>query len=264
MEYLIVGGSIAGATAAKAIRANDPDGSITMITAEKPFYYRPMIPSLIDGSMAEGDIAFPKELAEGLGVQVVHDQAATLDAENKIITAVSENRFHFDKLLIATGSVPLIPGVPGIERALPLRTLHDADKIKTAATAAKKAVILGGGLVGIKAAVALTQLGIAATIIEKLDQILFPRLDPKGAGMVLAKLEEAGIKVILTDTIFEVLSAGVRLASGEEIEADLVVVAIGTRPNTDWLNGSGLRIDQAVVVDEKMQTSASQGLRTSN
>jgi NAD(P)H-nitrite reductase large subunit len=134
--------------------------------------------------------------------------------------------------------------------------LDDAHKIKAAAAGARKTVILGGGFVGIKAASALSKLGHDITIIEKLSQILYPRLDQKSADIVQKRIEEKGIQIITNDTIAEVLDRGVKLSSGDAIEeADLVILAIGISPNTGWLEGSGLKIEQAVITDEFLKTS---------
>jgi NAD(P)H-nitrite reductase large subunit len=256
MQYVIVGGSIAGASAIRAIRANDPEGVITLVTAEKPFYYRPLIPLIIDGDITDEDIFFPEDIETSLGIQLVSDRAVALDPEKKELTLDSGNKLAYDKLLIATGSIPLLPDVPGTEKAFTLRTLKDAHKIKEAAVAATKTVILGGGFVGIKAAIALAKLGHDITIIEKLSQILYPRLDQKSADIVQKRIEKKGIKCITTDTITEVLDGGVKLTSGDVIEADLVILAIGISPNTGWLEGSGLKIEQAVMIDEFLKTSA--------
>ena len=256
MQYVIVGGSIAGASAIRAIRANDPEGVITLVTAEKPFYYRPLIPLIIDGDITDEDIFFPEDIETSLGIQLVSDRAVALDPEKKELTLDSASRLEYDKLLIATGSIPLLPDVPGTEKAFTLRTLNDAHKIKEAAAGARKTVILGGGFVGIKAASALSKLGHDITIIEKLSQILYPRLDQKSADIVQKRIEKKGIRCITTDTITEVLDGGVKLTSGDVIEADLVILAIGINPNTEWLEGSGLKIEKAMVVDELLKTSA--------
>jgi NAD(P)H-nitrite reductase large subunit len=256
MQYVIVGGSIAGASAARAIRANDPEGAIVMVAAEKPFYYRPLIPLIIDDEITQEDIFFPEDIATSHGIQLVNDRAVALDTEKKELTLESTSKLEYDKLLIATGSVPLLPDVPGTEKAFTLRTLRDAQKIKEAAAGAGKTVILGGGFVGLKAAGALLKLGLTVTIIEKLPQILYPRLDQKSAAMVQKKIEEKGVRFITTETITEVLDSGVRLTSGDVIEADLVLLAIGVSPNIGWLEGSGLKTEKAVVVDEFLKTSA--------
>lgn len=256
MQYVIVGGSIAGASAIRAIRTNDHESTIKLVTAEKPFYYRPLIPLIIDGEITDEDIFFPEDLEKTLDIKLISDRAVALNPEKKELTLESTNRLEYDKLLIATGSIPLLPDVPGTENAFTLRTLKDAHKIREAATKVRKTVILGGGFVGIKAAGALSTLGHEVIIIEKLPQILFPRLDQKSAGMVQKKIEEKRIKIITNDTITEVIDKGVRLTSGDEIEADLVILAIGISPNTGWLKGSGLKVEKAVVVDEFLKTSA--------
>lgn len=255
MQYVIVGGSIAAASAIKSIRANDSEGSLTVVSQEKPFYYRPMIPLIVDGSISETDITFSDDFIGTLGIEVVSDQAVSLAPGKKELMLASGNKLKYEKLLIATGSRPLLPNIPGVENAFTLRTLEDANKINEAAGRAKQAAILGGGLVGIKAALALSKQGLHATIVEKLAQILYPRLDQKGAAIVQTRLEQKGIRVITNDSFSAVLPNGAKLTSGAVVDADIVVLAAGTCPNTDWLDGSGVNIEQAVVVDENMKTS---------
>lgn len=255
MQYVIVGGGIAAASAIKSIRATDLQGTIMVVCREKPFYYRPMIPLIIDGSISEADITFPDDFATVQGVEVVSDQAISLTPGKKKLMLASGNMLNYEKILIATGSRPLIPNIPGIENAFTLRTLEDAHKIREAAVGAKKAAILGAGLVGIKAALALSKQGLQATIIEELPQILYPRLDQKGAAIVQARLEQKGIRVITNDSFSAVLSTGAKLTSGAAVDADMVILAAGTCPNTEWLDGSGVNLEQAVVVDENMKTS---------
>jgi NADPH-dependent 2,4-dienoyl-CoA reductase/sulfur reductase-like enzyme len=108
MQYVIVGGSIAGASAIRAIRANDSEGVITLVTAEKPFYYRPLIPLIIDGDISDEDIFFPDDIKTSLGIHLVSDRAVALDPEKKELTLDSASRLEYDKLLIATGSIPLL------------------------------------------------------------------------------------------------------------------------------------------------------------
>ena len=256
MEYVIVGGGIAAASAIKSIRLLDSECFLTIVSREKPFYYRPMIPLIVDGSITEGDLTFSDDFMSVPGIKIVSDRAVSLVPDKKVLRLASGNTLNYDELLIATGSSPRVPDIKGVESAFTLRTLEDANKIRVAAAEAKQALILGGGLVGIKAALALLKSGLQVTIVEKLPQILYPRLDKKGAAIVQARLEEKGIRVITSDSFSEISTGGAKRASGKRLDADMVVLAIGTRPNTGWLDGSGVHVELAVVVDENLKTSA--------
>lgn len=257
MQYLIIGGSIAAVSAIKAIRKNDPDGSITMVTSEWPVYYRPLIPLIIDGSRSHEDIILAENIAETHAVSLINDQALSLDPQRKMLQTAEGRQLAYDKILLATGSRPLIPAIAGSQYVLTLRYLADAVAIKGAAAQARTALVLGGGFVGVKAATALAQKGLEVTIVEKRPQILYPRLDRHAAEIIRQKIDAAGIKVITEETFAEIYPGGARLAGGGRLDADLMVAAIGVTPNIEWLDGSGVTTDQAVVVDEKLQTSQS-------
>lgn len=256
MRYAIVGGSAAGLSALRAVRAHDPSGKVVLISGEKEFYYRPLIPYVVEGSRAAEDIALVEETADFHGVEVVFERAASLDAAKKEISLESGRKVGFDRLLIATGGAALVPGVPGIGRAFTLRTLDDARRLGEASRGAGSAVVMGGGFVGLKAAAALKKIGMKVAVVEKLGQVLYPRLDGKGAEILSRRLSRAGIDILTGETVAEVLPREVRLGSGVVLKADVVVAAVGVRPGTEWLGGSGLGVERAVVVDEMLMTSA--------
>ncbi|MDH3329890.1 MAG: FAD-dependent oxidoreductase [Desulfobulbaceae bacterium] len=258
MNYTIVGGGIAAVTALKAISEYDPECQITVISEEKHcFYYRPMTPLIIKGDKERDDLLHDHE---GIGhINLIHDRATSLDADNCEVTLQGGQKVGYDRLLIATGSSPLIPQIPGVgeKNVHYLRTLKDAMGLREAAKIGQQAVIMGGGYVGIKKAEALAHQGIDVTLVEKEEHILLPRLDAQGAALVAEKLAARGVNLIMKDTIVEIKpeAKGVKLASGIELEADFVCIAVGVRPNIDWLRGSGIEMEKAIVVNELMQTT---------
>jgi len=262
MEYVIVGGSAAGLSALKAIRTRDKDGKVTLVTDEpgRP-YYRPVVAKVASGERAGDDIAFTEEHLEALGVDVVVGRAERLESSTRELTLVGGKTIGFDRLLIATGararSLP-IPGADG-PGVFTLRTLTDALRLKDAAANAKDAVVVGCGFVGVKATEALKRVGLSVTVIEAATDILQPRLDAKGAGIIRAAIEGAGVKVITSDTASEILREGgvvkgVRAASGETYPADLVVIAVGVTPNVGFLDGAGLTVRAGIVTGEGLGT----------
>lgn len=259
MNYVIAGGGIAALSAIRAIRTQDPAGAVTVVSAENPgFYYRPMTPLVVRGERESAELLqTPDALA---GVRVIHGRVAALDTSRRLVGIEGEEPLPYDRLLIATGSSPRVPDIPGVaERNVHyLRTLEDALALRAAAKPGGAAVVLGGGFVGIKAATALAQRGLRVTVVEKEPQILLPRLDAAGARIVAAALEARGITLLARETIAEILpeARGVRLASGRLLACDFVCIAVGVRPNIDWLAGSGVEVDKAVVVDEGMRTTA--------
>jgi len=258
MEYTIIGGGIAAYAALKAIRDLDRESRVTVVSAEEHcFYYRPMTPLVVKGDRERDEILYAGDLPD---FHTIHDRATGLDPATGIITLAHGGPLAFERLLIATGSSPVIPKIKGISKdnVYLLRTLADAEKLREGAKAAKRAVIIGGGLVGIKKAVALHRSGLAVTVIEEQEEILLPRLDREGAAMVAEKLRREGITILTGEGVVEIDEPGraVTLASGTVLAADLVCVAVGVRPNLEWLAGSGLAIEQGLVVDRRMRTSA--------
>ncbi|MGM0680920.1 MAG: NAD(P)/FAD-dependent oxidoreductase [Thermodesulfobacteriota bacterium] len=255
--YTIVGGGIATYSALKSLLRYDPGVQVTVVSEKKPcFCYRAMSPLAGEEGGKEGEIFFNDDLPD---FRFIHDRAVALDTENKKITLKDHDQLDFDRLLIATGSTVAVPDIPGIkgDNVFSPGAITDAELLKKAAEKGGKVVILGGGLVGIKKAEALNKMGLSVTVVDQQDNILLPRIDRDGAEIITEKLTRKGISIITGDTINSILpgSQGVALESGRRLEADLVCIATGVRPGVDWLRGSSLNIDLALVVDEKMQTS---------
>lgn len=260
MEYTIIGGGIAAYAALKAIRDLDQHSRVTVVSEEQHcFYYRPMTPLVVKGDRERDEILYAGELPD---FHTIHDRATGLDPVARTITLAHGAPLAYERLLIATGSSPVIPPIKGLtkDNVYLLRTLAEAEKLREGAKAAKRAVIIGGGLVGIKKAVALHRSGLAVTVIEQQEEILLPRLDREGAAMVAEKLRREGITILTGAGVVEIDELGrmVTLDSGAILDTDLVCVAVGVRPNLGWLTGSGLAIEQGLVVDQRLRTSSEQ------
>ncbi len=268
MRYVIIGGSIAGLSAAKAIREHDLSGEITVISGERSRpYYRPLIPLLISGEKSEDEILYPEDPLEGKNVARVLGTVVGVDAKKKEVLLASGERRYFDSLLIATGGAALKPPIPGIEGkgVHPLRSMVNALQIRNAAASSASAAVLGGGLVGIKAALALRKRGGAlreVTVIEVLPQLLNGRLDRRGAALVRAAVEREGVTVLTGQVVSGIIRtpsvvSGVKLSSNRMIKADLVVVAAGAKPNVAYLRRAGIGTNRGVLVNESLETNIS-------
>jgi len=257
MQYVIVGGGAAAVSAVRKIQEYDRTCHITVISEEEHcFYYRPMTPLVVKGDRERDELLHDHA---GLDIHMVHGRAASLSPDKKEVNLADGSTVKYERLLIATGSAPLVPSIKGITEpnVYYLRTLADAQGLRDVAKQAGKAVILGGGFVGIKKAEALAHHGLEVTVVEKENQILLPRLDAQGAALIAERLTARGITLLLNDTINEIHAEAkmVTLASGREIACDFVCIAAGVKPNIEWLAGSGIQTEKAIVVDEKMQTS---------
>jgi nitrite reductase (NADH) large subunit len=271
-RYLILGGGVSGISAASAIRENDAAAEISIVADEKAGpYYRPLIPLLVSGRMSESEIKYPENPLQGKNVRLIHETAEKVDPKNKEVLLSSGNRLRFDALLLATGGIPAKPPIPGLDGQgvyFP-RSLDQAIALRQAARGARNVVVIGGGLVGIKIALALREQSLPAgkpplevTVVEFLPEIINRALDRRGAAMIRAAVVKKGVAVLTGQTVSEIIRSpsaikGVKLASGTILPADLLVVAAGVKPNIDFLERSGIRRSTGILVDEYLQTNIS-------
>ncbi len=266
-RHVIIGASAAGMAAAQAIRDHDARGEICLLgqEADAP-YFRPMIPFLVSGRKTQDEI-----LLQGRGPY--HHQKIDLRLNTRVVRVDAKARqvhtadgavIGYDRLLVATGSRPVMPpDTQGMdtEGVMPLRTLADARQMAQRARQSRQAVVLGAGMLGLKAAAALQESGLAVTLVEKEAEIL-PWLMEADAGARIRKaLEDAGATVITSTTIRSIQGdargvCGVVLDNGRELACQLVCIGIGVAPNTACLENSGLRLEGGVVTDAHTASSA--------
>ncbi|MBU0490372.1 MAG: FAD-dependent oxidoreductase [Chloroflexi bacterium] len=260
-RYVIAGGSAAGLAAAQAIRELDPRGLITVLSAEAAApYYRPLIPFIIDGQKTVADIALLGQgpyTAPGIDVRL-NATVTAVDPAARTVTVNETETVAYDRLLIATGSRPHVPptikgtDTPGIYA---LRTLADARDIAGRVGSAQHAIMAGGGMLNLKTAFALLECGLDVTMVVTSPEVLSQVMEPDGAALIRDALEQAGLRILTGRNIAQVLGGpdgvrGVRLDTGEELPCEIVCIGKGVRPNVEFLAGSGIKVDQGVVVNE--------------
>jgi nitrite reductase (NADH) large subunit len=266
MNYVIIGNSVAATGAIRSIRNHDDKGTITVLSRENRIAYgRPLISYLLGGTITEKKMAYlPEDFYEKnnanlrLGAEVV-----AVDSKKKQVKLASSETIPFDKLLIATGGDPFVPPIEGLQgkkKIFTFTTWDDAAKLKELAYDIKRVVVIGGGLIGLKAAEGLYQIDKKVTIVELADRILSAAFDRTAGRIVAKKMKSNGIDVITEDTVVKIEGegaeiTGVTLKSGDFIPCDTVIVAIGVRPAASFLAGSGIEINRGVVVDDRMETS---------
>lgn len=269
MRYLIIGNSAAGIFAAEAIRQSDKTGAIDILSSETyPAYARCLTSYYLTGEMQESDLFLRQ-------ANFYRDHGLTLHCGERVVRVAPEHRevqcdsgrhFPYDKLLIASGSSPQIPEIPGVDSpgVFGLRTLADAKGILAMAGPGKKVAVVGGGFVSLKAAYALLKSGHDVTCLITSGQVLSQMLDGEAAGILADVLLAHGLKIRYRAGVQEILtdSAGkdgriraLRLEGGEEVPADLLIIGKGVTPNIDFLQGSGITLDQGVLVDEYLATN---------
>ena len=270
MRYLIIGNSAAGVFAAEAVRELDREGSVDIISDEKyPAYARCLTSSYLSGAMKDSDIWIrPDDFYERNKLNLRSgEKVVKIDFSGSQVYTDAERAYCYDKLLIATGASPTMPKIPGIDAkgVFGLRTLSDAKNILQYSGSGKRAVVVGGGFVSIKAAYALLKAGLHVTCLITSGQILSQMLDRDAAEIVAGVLSSKGLVIRYNTDVSEIISnndnekgptvRSVRLSGREEIPADLVIIGKGVSPNTGFLAGSGIKIEHGVVVDRYLQTN---------
>ncbi len=263
---VIVGGVAAGMSAATRLRRNDETREIVVLERGGHVSFANCgLPYHIGGSIADRDdllLQTPQSLAARFRLDVrVRHEATAIDRSRRTVTvrnpdAPGDSEIAYDELVLATGARPVRPPVPGIERAHLLRDLTDMDRIMTAADGANTAAILGGGFVGLELAENLTHRGISVCIIELADQILAP-LDPEMAAPVAEELRRHGVRIRTGVGAAAIEPGAVRLNDGTVLDADLVIAAIGVRPDSTLAQRAGLAVGPrgGIVVDDGQRTS---------
>ncbi len=266
-KYLIIGNSGGGVGAMEAIREIDKDGSLAVISDEEHHVYgRPLISYYLADEIDYDKIFYrPVDFYEKKGIDpILGKKVLKIDFDQRSVALDDGSGIGFEKLLLATGGEPFVPAIKGLEdhEFFNFITLDDSVKIRErlARKNTETAVVLGGGLIGLKAAEALTQRGIHVKVVELADRVLSPVLDEQGSAIIQRVIEQAGVEVITGHTIAEVTGQGtwvnsVILDSGERIDCGLLIIAIGVRPRVELARDTQIQVRRGIVVDKFMQTS---------
>lgn len=265
IEYVILGNSAAGIAAAAAIRKGDRSGRITIVSDEKAAgYSRVMLPLYIAGKVSKAEMVIAdKEFYASRSIRLLRGETATgLDPAVRHVALASGKFLPYDRLLIATGAAA--KGLKARGRELPgifcLRNLDDAEGIKRIlGSCDAPAVIVGGGLVGIKSLEALLHLNREVHLVISSDRILSQMLDKAASDLFLAALRERGVQVHFHSDVKafrgkDALQAAV-LADGTVLPCCVAIVGKGVVPNVGFLHGTGLDLNQGIVVDGRMETN---------
>ena len=263
-NYLIIGNGAAGIGAVYNILKHDPSSKIAILTEEKyPFYYRMNLNKILSGEETPEKI-YGKNLAwyQDKNIELILEtKVIEGNAKEKWVKTSSGDKYSYDKLLLATGSKSFVPPINGSNKngVFTLRTMSDALAIKEWAGKIKNAVIIGGGLLGLEAGHALISMGKKVTIFDNSSRLLSRQLDQYGAGLLLKILTKKGFAFKLeakTDEITGKDSAeGVKLAGGEIIPCELVIISAGVRPAMDLASSLGISCNRGIIVDDLMRTN---------
>lgn len=263
-NYIVIGGGIAGVSAAEAIRKADENGKITLISAEAEMpYFRMNLTRYLAGEISASALPLhPEAWYQNQAISLLLDSTVQrIDPQKHQVELSNGKSLKYDTLVLANGASPFIPPFPGreLEGVWIVRTHEDADSILDCCKEGLKIVCIGGGLLGLENAGALAKRGADVTVIETFDWLL-PRQLPKEGGKQLEKrIRNMGIKVITGAKVKAMLGegkvSGVVFEDGTELPADLVLITTGVSSNIQLAKDAGLKVNRGVIVDEMMRTS---------
>jgi NADPH-dependent 2,4-dienoyl-CoA reductase/sulfur reductase-like enzyme/rhodanese-related sulfurtransferase len=282
VRTIIIGGVAGGASAATRLRRLDEQHEIVVLERSGYVSFANCgLPYYIGGTIADRRnllLQTPRSLHARFGLDVrVHSEVVAIDTQARTVTVRDladggrEYTETYDHLVLSPGASPIVPPIPGAERALTLRTIEDTDRIKQrvddllgaadhtedgVGNAHHSAVLVGGGFIGLEMAESLRERGMDVTVVELGDQVMAP-LDPEMAAIVAAELRRHGVTLALGVQVTEVREHTVLLSDGRELPADLVVMSIGVRPDVTLARAAGLALGPrgGIRVDEQMRTS---------
>lgn len=281
MKTIIIGGVAGGASAATRLRRLDESHEIVILERSGYVSFANCgLPYYIGGTIAERRnllLQTPKSLKARFNLDVrVLSEVTAIDPAERTVTVKDLNTGEsytegYDHLVLSPGASPIVPPIPGVERAMTLRTVEDTDRIKQAVDSlqdaldsseeavgdqARSAVVVGGGFIGLEMAESLRERNMDVTVVELGTQVMAP-LDPEMAAVVAKELTRNGVQLALGVQVTEIRPETVLLSDGREIDADLVIMSIGVRPDVSLAKAAGLALGPrgGIEVDAQMRTS---------
>lgn len=263
-NIIIIGNSAAGVAAAEAVRSKDKTSAITMISDEDYTAYCRCVLSYFLGQEAQEDklVYRPKEFYQENNISLLLGKKVIRVEPKKNMVILEDNqKLGYDSLIIATGSSPKFPDLKGIRKrgVFGFRTIKDAKDIMGLLAVTKTVCVLGGGLIGLKAAHALKKRGVDVKVIVKSKQILSQILDKTSAGIIQSHLESNGLEILTGLDVAELLGNGdlkaVKLDSGKVIGCEVAIIGKGVSANTDIVKDTGIKINDGIIVDKFLKTT---------
>jgi 3-phenylpropionate/trans-cinnamate dioxygenase ferredoxin reductase subunit len=253
----VVGTSLAGLRAIETLRREGFDGRIVAIGAEThlPYDRPPLSKELLAGAAEPDDIVLRKQGVDDLDVDwILGTPATALDASERALTLADGSTVEADGIVLATGSKPRrLPGQPDLDGVLMLRTLDDALALRARLDARPRVVVIGAGFIGAEVAATCRERGLDVTLLEALPQPMVRGLGPELGAVIADMHRDHGVDLRTGVQVDAIEGDGrverVRLGDGSTVDADVVVVGVGVAPDTAWLEGSGLTLDNGVVCD---------------
>lgn len=262
MKVIIIGGGAAGASCAARLRRLDESAQILILEKTNEISIANCgLPYYVSGVIGDRDnilVSNPEKFKTWFNIDVrLNSEVVKIDRKNKTVQLNNGESLSYDKLVLAQGASPIIPPFENMDnsKVFGVRTLNDADKIKDYIknNNPQKAVVVGGGFIGIEMAENLCEMGIKTTLVELGDQILAP-VDKEVALFAQNEMMEKGVELILSDGVSRFAKDKIILNSGKEIEFDIVIMAIGVKPEITLAQDAGLEVGRGIIVNDFMQT----------
>ena len=259
-KYLILGGGIAALEAARAIRARDKTGAITILSDEQHLpYNRPMLTKALLADMTEEQILVePQSWFDEQNITFVQGmKVKSINPAEKSVVCGDDVILVYDKLIYALGARSFIPPTPGAdqEHVVAVRTLEDVAKIRSLRPSVKHAAVIGGGVLGLEAAWSLSKAGLKVTVLEFAPKIMQRQLSGEASDFLTGLIEETGIAVLTGVETAEIRRDSLLLKDGREIPAELVIMSTGVRGNVEIAKEAGITVNRSIVVNERMETN---------
>jgi len=263
---ILGGGMVAGYAAKQMVELGLKPGELTIVSSDDvvPYERPPLSKSFLAGKDTEDAIKIkPEDFYRQHGIEVkLRTEVSSLDAKGKRLILNAGDALSFEKLVIATGARPRRLNAPGaqLKNLFYLRSMDDSKSIRAQSEKSKRAVIIGGGFIGMEVAAVLTQRGLSVTMVLGDDRIWRRLFTPEMSKFFEEYYTAKGVRIVRSTTVKELRGSGAVTSAvtgdGQNIDCDLVVAGIGVEPVTDIFSGSGLAIDNGIVVDEHLETSA--------
>lgn len=274
MRIVIIGNSATAVGAVEAIRQYDQACEIIMISEEPHLIYsRPLLSHYLAGEIDQSRLGYRTSdfYTKHHVHPILNTRVTAIDPQAHIVRTASGERYSYDKLLISTGGTPIVPPIPGIDLEGVFTFTRHSDVAAMEAYMAKypvhHVVVVGGGMIGIKAADAFMKRGLRVIMVELAPRILSMSLDETASRMLTELLEEADVRVLTENTVVDITGEAsedsdrkrvtrAELRDGRGLPCDLLVFGIGVRPNADLAREAGIQVNRGIVVDQYMRTSA--------
>ena len=263
MRTVIIGGGACGASAAARIRRLDESaeiivlektGEISIANCGLPYYTSGVI-----NDREKMLVSSPEKFREWFNINVkLNTEVININPDEKFVETADGEKINYNKLVLAQGAKPFVPPIEGIpeEKVFTVRTLFDADNIKSyiKEKGVRKAIVIGGGFIGVEMAENLNEMGLETTLIEQQNQIIAPA-DYEIAAFLHNEMRDRGVELVLSDGVKKFNDNKVILNSSREIEFDIIIMAIGVRPEITLAKNAGLETARGIIVNENLQTS---------